>query len=192
MELDALDRLAADTFSGLVVRKDLVRQFRGQFPIPTYVIEFMLGRYCATTNEEEIAEGLDLVRKQLSSRTVRAGEEEGVKFRARDAGTVRIIDIITARLEAKTDSYLATLPSLRLNDIRIGDELVRENERMLTGGFYAEIDLGYDATIAQEQGGRPFYVNVVRPIQLSTSGILDRIVEGRAKLSTDQWKYLLL
>ena len=79
MELDSLDHLAADAFTGLVVRKDLVRQFRGQFPIPTYVVEFMLGRYCATTDDQEIAEGLELVRSQLSSRTVRAGEEEGIK-----------------------------------------------------------------------------------------------------------------
>jgi ATP-dependent Lon protease len=192
MELDALDRKAADAFAGLVVRKDLVRQFRGQFPVPTYVVEFMLGRYCATTDEQEIAEGLELVRTQLSSRTVRAGEEEGVKFKARDAGAVRIIDIVTARLEARSDSYLATLPSLRLNDVRISDPLVRENERMLTGGFYAEIDLGYDATIAQEKGGRPFQVNAVRPIQLSTRGILDRISEGRTELSTERWKDFLL
>jgi ATP-dependent Lon protease len=112
MELDALDRKAADAFTGLFVRKDLVRQFRGQFPVPTYVVEFMLGRYCATTDEQEIAEGLELVRTQLSSRTVRAGEEEGVKFKARDAGAVRLIDIITARLEARSDSYLATLCGL--------------------------------------------------------------------------------
>lgn len=192
MELDALDRLAAEAFKGLIVRKDLVRQFRGQFPVPTYVVEFMLGRYCATTDEQEIAEGVELVRGQLTSRTVRAGEDELVKSRARETGAVRVIDIVTARLDAKSDSYLATLPSLRLTDVRISDELVRENERMLTGGFYAEVDLGYDATIAQERGGRPFQVNAVRPIQLSTRGILDRIIEGRARLTTEQWKDLLL
>lgn len=190
--MDALDRLAAEAFKGLIVRKDLVRQFRGQFPVPTYVVEFMLGRYCATTDEQEIAEGLDLVRSQLSSRTVRAGEDELVKSRARETGATRVIDIVTARLDAKSDSYLATLPSLRLPDVRIADELVRENERMLTGGFYAEVDLGYDATIAQERGGRPFQVNAVRPIQLSTRGILDRIIEGRAQMTTAQWKDLLL
>jgi ATP-dependent Lon protease len=192
MELDALDRLAAEAFKGLIVRKDLVRQFRGQFPVPTYVVEFMLGRYCATTDEQEIAEGLELVRSQLTSRTVRAGEDELVKSRARETGATRVIDIVTARLDAKSDSYLATLPSLRLPDVRIADELVRENERMLTGGFYAEVDLGYDATIAQERGGRPFQVNAVRPIQLSTRGILDRIFEGRAQMTTAQWKDLLL
>jgi ATP-dependent Lon protease len=192
MELDALDRLAAEAFKGLIVRKDLVRQFRGQFPVPTYVVEFMLGRYCATIDEQEIAEGLELVRSQLTSRTVRAGEDELVKSRARETGATRVIDIVNARLDAKSDSYLATLPSLRLPDVRIADELVRENERMLTGGFYAEVDLGYDATIAQERGGRPFQVNAVRPIQLSTRGILDRIIEGRAQMTTAQWKDLLL
>jgi ATP-dependent Lon protease len=192
MELDDLDRLAADAFRGLIVRKDLVRQFRGEFPVPTYVVEFMLGRYCSTTDEAEIAEGLDVVRSQLSQRTVRAGEDELIKSRARETGASRVIDIISARLEAKSDSYLATLPSLRLTDVRLADEAVRENERMLTGGFYAEIDLGYDATIAQEKGGRPFQVNAIRPIQLSTRGILDRMNEGRAKMTTTQWKEFLL
>jgi ATP-dependent Lon protease len=192
MEMDELDRQAADAFRGLIVRKDLVRQFRGQFPVPTYVVEFMLGRYCATTDETEIAEGLELVRTQLSSRTVRAGEDELIKSRARETGAARVIDIITARLDAKSDSYLATLPSLRLTDVRLADETVRDNERMLTGGFYAEIDLGYDATIAQERGGRPFQANAVRPIQLSTRGILEKIAQGRAALSTRAWKDFLL
>ena len=192
MELDDLDRQAAEAFRGLLVRKDLVRQFRGQFPVPTYVVEFMLGRYCGTIDEQEIAEGLEVVRTQLSSRTVRAGEDELAKSRSRETGAARVIDIITARLDAKSDSYLASLPSLRLTDVRIADTLVRENDRILTGGFYAEIDLGYDATIAQEKGGRPFTVNAVRPIQVSTRDILAKISEGRAALSTDAWKRLLL
>ena len=192
MELDDLDRQAAEAFRGMMVRKDLVRQFRGQFPVPTYVVEFMLGRYCATTDEKEIAEGLEVVRNQLSTRTVRAGEDELIKSRSRETGATRVIDIITGRLDAKSDSYLATLPSLRLTDVRIGDELVRDNERMLTGGFYAEIDLGYDATIAQEKGGRPFQVNAIRPIQLSARGILEKVAEGRTSMSTEAWKDLLL
>lgn len=190
--LDELDRIAADAFRGLIVRKDLVRQFRGQFPVPTYVVEFMLGRYCATTDPDEIAEGLGIVRSQLSQRTVRAGEDELVKSRARETGAARVIDIITARLDARADCYLASLPSLRLTDVRIADEAVRENERMLTGGFYAELDLGYDATIAQERGGRPFQVNAIRPIQLSTRSVLDRINAGRAAMTTAQWMSFLL
>ncbi|MGO6746398.1 protease Lon-related BREX system protein BrxL [Rhizobium ruizarguesonis] len=190
--LDELDRKAAAAFPGHIVRKDLVRRFRGQFPVPTYVVEFMLGRYCASTESEEIEEGLQMVQSQLSDRTVRAGEEELFKSRARDRGSVRIIDIVTARLDAKTDSYLATLPSLRLNDVRIADKIVHDHERMLTGGFYAEVELGYDASIAQEKGGRPFEVMNLREIQLSTRDILDKIAVGRAQLTTADWKNFLL
>ncbi len=190
--LDDLDRKAADAFPGHIVRKDLVRRFRGQFPVPTYVVEFMLGRYCASTEPGEIEEGLQMVQAQLSDRTVRAGEEELFKSRARDRGAVRIIDIVTARLDAKTDSYLATLPSLRLTDVRIGDKIVRDHERMLTGGFYAEVELGYDASIAQEKGGRPFEVMTLREIQLSSRDILGKIAAGRAKLGAKEWKEFLL
>ncbi|GFZ86613.1 protease Lon-related BREX system protein BrxL [Sphingobium fuliginis] len=190
--LDSLDLKAANAFPGHIVRKDLVRRFRGQFPVPTYVVEFMLGRYCASTEPEEIEEGIQMVQSQLSDRTVRAGEEELFKSRARDRGAVRIIDIVTARLDAKTDSYLATLPSLRLNDVRIADKIVLDHDRMLTGGFYAEVELGYDASIAQEKGGRPFEVMSLREIQLSTRDILDKIAAGRAQLSTPEWKNFLL
>src|SRR5437773_1046344 len=96
LQLDALDAKAAAAFPGHIVRKDLVRRFRGQFPVPTYVVDFMLGRYAASTDPQEIAEGLEMVQSQLTDRTVRAGEEELFKARARDRGAVRIIDIITA------------------------------------------------------------------------------------------------
>ncbi len=190
--LDALDQKAANAFPGHIVRKDLVRRFRGQFPVPTYVVEFMLGRYCASTEPEEIEEGLQMVQSQLSDRTVRAGEEELFKSRARDRGSVRIIDIVTARLDSKTDSYLATLPSLRLKDVRIADKIVLDHDRMLTGGFYAEVELSYDASIAQEKGGRPFEVMSLREIQLSTRDILDKIAAGRTQLTTPEWKNFLL
>ena len=190
--MDTLDRKAAEAFPVHIVRKDLVRRFRGQFPIPTYVVEFMLGRYCASTDPTEIEEGIQMVQAQLSDRTVRAGEEELFKARARDRGSVRIIDIITARLDAKTDSYLVSLPSLRLNDVRVADKVVQDHERMLTGGFYAEVELGYDASIAQEKGGRPFEILSLREIQLSTRDILDKIASGRASLSTEEWKACLL
>src|SRR5918992_1429224 len=113
--LDDLDRLAAEAFEGYVVRKDLARRFQGLYPVPTYVGEFLLGRYCATTNEAEIEEGLEIVERLMRERTVRAGEEELFKSNAREHGSIRVIDLITARLDTATDSYLAELPSLRLN-----------------------------------------------------------------------------
>ena len=192
LELDSLDRLAAEAFDGFIVRKDLVRRFARQYPVPTYVCEFLLGRYCASTDPAEIQEGLAIVERQLSDRAVRSGEEELFKARARNSGSVKLIDIITARLDAKTDSYIASLPSLQLKDVAIDDTLVRDHERMLTGGFYAEVDLGYDAVIAQEKNGRPFCVSALRPIQLSKRDVLQTLYVGRRKFDTAGWKRFLL
>lgn len=192
MQLDDLDRKAAEAFEGFLVRKDLVRQFARQFPVPTYVVEFLLGRYCATTDEAEIAEGLSIVQRQLSERTVRAGNEELIKSTAREKGQVKIIDIVSARLDAKTDSYVAELPSLKLKDVRIDADKVREHQRMLTGGFYAEVTLGYDATIALEKGGRPFGVEGLRAIQLSKNDVLEVMAGAREKFTSAEWKDLLL
>jgi ATP-dependent Lon protease len=191
MQLDDLDQNATKAFEGYVVRKDLVRTFSRQFPVPTYVVEFLLGRYCATTDESEIQEGLEIVQRQLSDRTVKAGDEELFKAHAREKGSVKIIDIITARLDSKTDSYLVTLPSLRLNDVRVAPEVVSSNERMLTGGFYAEVTLGYDASIAQEKNGRPFSVEGLRAIQLSRRDVLEVMSQGREQFTTSQWRDLL-
>ena len=190
--MDQIDKKAASSLDGFLVRKDLVRTFSRQFPVPTYVVEFLLGRYCASTEQEEIDEGLEIVQRQLKSRTVKAGEEELFKARARENGEVKIIDLITARLDVKTDSYIATLPSLRLTDVRISPVLVSEHERMLTGGFYAEINLNYDAAIAQENKGRPFGVESLREIQLSKRDVLDILGETRKSFSTDEWKKFLL
>jgi ATP-dependent Lon protease len=190
--LDELDLLASRTFDGFVVRKDLVRTFSRQFPVPTYVVEFVLGRYCASTNEDEINEGLEIVERQLSSRAVRAGEQELFKARAREKGSVKIIDMISARLDAKSDSYLAELPSLMLKDVRISAELANSHERMLTGGFYAEVEVAYDATIAQENGGRPFGVESLREIQMSRRDCLEVLATARKEFSTAQWKAFLL
>lgn len=191
IEMDQLDIKAASVLDGYLVRKDLVRTFGHQFPVPTYVVEFMLGRYCASTNQEEIDEGLEIVQRQLKSRTVRAGEEELFKARARENGEVKIIDLITARLDDKTDSYIAALPSLRLTDVRISPELANEHERMMTGGFYAEINLNYDAAIAQENKGRPFGIESLREIQLSKRDVLDILAEARKDFTTDEWKEFL-
>ena len=190
--MDELDELVARSFEGYVVRKDLARSFKGRHPVPEYVAEFLLGRYCASTDETEIQEGLNIVELQMRNRTVRAGEEELFKSRARELGSVKLIDIITGRLDPRSDSYQATLPSLRLNDVRISPEFVSAHERMLTGGFYAEIQLTYDATVAEERGGKPFGVESLRPIQLSKRGMLEDLAAGREAFTTEQWKHLLL
>lgn len=192
VSLDSIDRRLAEAFEGFVVKKDLANRFKGGYPVPTYVGEFLLGRYCATTDPEEIEEGLAVVRRLLADRTVRAGEEELFKSRARERLTVKLIDLVKVRLDAKSNAYLAELPSLALRDVRIGDALVRANERLLTGGFYAEIDLDYDSVIAEESGGKPFGIAALRPIQMSTRDGVARLAAGREQFTTEEWKEVLL
>ena len=187
LELDRLDKLAASAYDGFLVRKDLVRKYSRQYPVPTYVVEFLLGRYCASVDEHEIAEGLTIVEQQLQDRTVRTGQEELFKARAKETGSIKLIDIIKARLDAKNDCYVAELPSLNLRDVRIADAMVRDNERMLTGGFYAEVTLSYDGIIAQQQGGRPFGIDALRPIQMSKADILDIYGKGRRGFTAQEW-----
>jgi ATP-dependent Lon protease len=190
MELDKIDHIAAKAFEGYIVRKDLLEQFRKTYPVPTYVIEFLLGKYCATIDEREIQEGLEIVKRQLADLTIRPGEEEYFKSKAREKGSIKLIDIITAKLA--DDRHVAYLPSLRLNKIRIADELVYANDRMLTGGFYAEIELEYDASIAEENGGSPFGVVSLRPIQLSQRNVLDILYKGRENFTLEEWKDFLI
>ena len=192
LELDRLDRRAAEAFDGYLVRKDLVRKYSRQYPVPTYVVEFLLGRYCATTDEQEIEEGLEIVERQLADRTVRTGEEELFKARAREKGAIKLIDIVKAKLDTRTDSFVAELPSLGIKGVRIEDSLVKQHERMLTDGFYAELTLSYDAAIAQEKSGRPFAIDSLRAIQLSKADVLETLRRGRRALTRDEWWRLLL
>ena len=191
IELDQIDKKAASVLDGYLVRKDLVRTFSRQFPVPTYVVEFMLGRYCASTDQEEIDEGLEIVQRQLKSRTVRAGEEELFKAKALETGEVKIIDLVTARVDNKGE-YVVSLPSLRLTDVRISSELVNQHERMLTGGFYAELGVTFDVAIAQEAKGRPFGITSLREIQLSKRDVLETLSNARAEFTSEEWKLFLL
>lgn len=191
MNLDALDQLASSAFDGYVVRKDLVRRYSRQFPVPTYVVEFLLGRYCATVDEVEIEEGLKIVQRQLEDRVVREGEAELFKARAREKGSAKLIDVVKARLDQKNDCFLVELPSLQLRDVRIGDTLVHENERMLTDGFYAEITLTYNAAMLEEKRS-PFGIESLRAIQLSKPDVLDVLKRGREQFSIEHWKEFLI
>ncbi|SBW85151.1 hypothetical protein PVE_P0108 (plasmid) [Pseudomonas veronii 1YdBTEX2] len=191
MELDLLDNKAASTFEGYIVRKDLVRTFARQFPVPTYVVEFMLGRYCASTDPVEIEEGLEIVQRQLSDRTVRAGEEELFKARAYKTGSAKLIDIVSVRFVEKEGGYLASLPSLNLSRVRIPDKVVDDNERLLTGGFYAEVTLTYDSVIAEEKGNA-FGIAELRPIQMSNRNVLDVMSAARTQFSSEEWRDFLV
>ena len=191
MTMDHLDEVAVKALDGYLVRKDLVRKFSKQFPVPTYVVEFLLGRYCASTDEAEIAEGLELVQKSLQNKAVSNGNEELFKAHAREKGKIKIIDLVTAKLDSRKDVYVAKLPSLQLDDVRISRDLVMANERMLTGGFYAEVTLEYDKAMT-DQHMNPFGIAEIREIQLSKADVLQTLCEARKAFTTEEWKAFLL
>ncbi len=190
-ELDELDRLANEAFPGLVVRKDLLRRMRSAFGVPAFVIEFLLGKYCASTDEEAIREGLEFVRETLSSKYVKPDEREAVKSAIKQHTTYEIIDKISVRLVETHDKYWARLSNLDLDYINIEESEVRAHDRLLMGGIWAEIKLRYDDSFVFKNQNRPFFVESIRPIQLSTRNI-ERYVEGRRRFTRDQWLDLLM
>jgi ATP-dependent Lon protease len=191
IQLDDLDRLAAEVFPGLVVRKDLLRRMRSAFGVPAFVIEFLLGKYCASTDEEAIREGLEFVRETLSTKYVKPHERESVKSAIKQHTTYEVIDKISARLVETHDKYWARLGNLDLDYINIGEQDIRTHDRLLMGGIWAEVTLRYDDGYIFKGQNRPFFVDSIRPIQLSTRNV-DRFIEGRRRFTRDQWLDLLM
>src|SRR5689334_11967059 len=189
--LDDLDKLATEAFPGLVVRKDLLRRMRSAYSVPAFVIEFLLGKYCASTDDEVIEEGLGFVNQTLSAKYVKPDEREAVKSTIKQHTTYEIIDKISVRLIETHDKYWARLTSLNLDYINIEDSLVREHDRLLLGGIWAEITLRYDDTYVFRGQNRPFFVEKIRPIQLSTRNV-EGFAAARRRFTRDQWLDLLL
>ena len=191
IELDDLDRLANEAFPGLVVRKDLLRRMRSSFGVPAFVIEFLLGKYCASIDEAAINEGLEFVRETLASKYVKPDERESVKSAIKQHTTYEVIDKVSVKLVETHDKYWASLSNLNLDYINIDDRLVHEHDRLLMGGVWAEVALRYDDTFIFKGQNRPFFIDSIRPIQLSNRNI-EGYVTARKRFSRDQWLDLLM
>lgn len=191
IELDELDRLANDAFPGLVVRKDLLRRMRSSFGVPAFVIEFLLGKYCASIDEDAINEGLEFVRETLASKYVKPDERESVKSAIKQHTTYEVIDKVSVKLVETQDKYWASLSNLNLDYINIDDRLVHEHDRLLMGGVWAEVALRYDDSFIFKGQNRPFFIDSIRPIQLSNRN-LEGYVTGRKRFTRDQWLDLLM
>jgi ATP-dependent Lon protease len=189
--LDELDQLANEVFPGLVVRKDLLRRMCSAFSVPAFVIEFLLGKYCASTDEETINEGLEFVRETLTSKYVKPDEREAVKSAIKQYTSYEVIDKISVQLVETHDKYWARLANLNLDYINIEESEVRSHDRLLMGGIWAEIALRYDDSFIFRNQNRPFWVEHIRPIQLSSRNI-DNFIAGRKHFTRDQWLDLLL
>ena len=189
--LDELDQKLADAFPGRIVRKDLVRQTKSGFNVPVYVLEYLLGQYCASTDPDIVARGLDYVRETLSRNYVRADESEKVKAITRQKGRHRILDKVKARLDTNVDHFWAELVNLGVKDALIADHIVHENDKLLVGGIWALVDLSYDPEFQERGVTRPFAVERLKPIQQSSTDLGD-FLAARAHFSTDEWMDVLL
>lgn len=189
---DPLDQKVLGTFPGKVVRKDLVGPLKGEFNVPTYVLEFLLGRYCSSPDPDVVEEGLREVRRTLTDNYVRPDAPELFKSQVRERGTYRVIDKIRVRLYETEDKYWAELVNLGVNHVHIGEEWLRRYDRLLAGGIWAVAELEYDPLQSDNRGNtRPFVIRQVRPIQLAGVG-LDEVRERRGLFSRDEWRDLLL
>lgn len=191
IQLDALDILATEAFPGMVVRKDLLRRMRSSFGVPAFVIEFLLGKYCASTDDAAINEGLQFVRETLASKYVKPDERESVKSAIKQHTTYEIIDKVSVKLVETHDKYWASISNLNLEYINIDDRLVQEHDRLLMGGVWAEITLRYDDSFIFKGQNRPFFIDAIRPIQLSNRNV-ENYVAGRKRFTRDEWLDLLM
>jgi len=190
--LDTLDKKALEHFPGRVVRKDLVGSLRGQLNVPAYVLEYLLGKYCASADREVIEAGMKEAKRILVEHYVRPDQAEWFKSRVREQGDHRVIDKVKVRLVETEDKYWASLVNLQIDRVHISEELVKEYERLLVGGVWAVIDLAYDPQMVHKGEVRPFLIRELRPIQLASGEILAEVKEKRSYFSREEWMDLLL
>lgn len=191
--LDDLDRKLAGAFPGRVVRKDLVKKLKVGFSIPVYVLEYLLGKYCSSTDSAEIEEGLKLVKSAIAERIVRGDESELVKARLQRSGSLKLIDLVTATFDEKVQGgkFWARLATCGLDKVHVSHELVHANERLLTGGVWANVELLYDDTLTGDGTIRPFVLHRFAPIQIASAN-LDEFIEARRQFTREEWIDVLM
>jgi ATP-dependent Lon protease len=191
--IDALDQKLVDAFPGRVVRKDLVHKLKVGFSVPVYVLEYLLGKYCSSTDESEIAQGLQLVKQAIADRVVRADQGELLKARLKRTGSMKLIDLVTVTFDEKDQGgkYWARLATAGLEKVHIEEKLVEKHERVLTGGVWANVELAYDETLLHGGVTRPFVLLRMQPIQVA-SARLEEWVAARQGFTREEWADVLL
>ena len=179
-----LQQKVMNAFIGKVVRKDLAFLVKGGLPVPTYVLEYLLGQYCASDDEEVINEGLEKVKQVIKNNYVHRAEAESVKGIIRENGKHRIIDKVTVVLNEKDDEYHATFANLGLSGVPIGTEYVRKNPKLLSGnGVWCIVTIGY---ISGESIKVRWEIQNLKPIQVSNID-LQEYIDQRQNFTTDEW-----
>ena len=179
-----LQQKIMDAFIGKVVRKDLAFLVKGGLPVPTYVLEYLLGQYCASDDEEAIELGLQKVKDVIQNNYVHRADAESVKGTIRERGSHRIIDKVTVVLNEKTDEYQASFANLGLSGVPIGTQYVTSNPKLLSGnGVWCIVTMGY---ISGDSIRVRWDIQTLKPIQISNIDLQDYI-DQRKKFTTDEW-----
>lgn len=189
MEKTELDKKINDVFPGLVVRKDLVKSIRSNAPVPGYVLEYLLGMYCATDDEATIADGIEQVREILRVHYVNRNEAELIKSKIKEKGHHKIIDCVSVELNAQGGIYEMAFQNLGIKKVPVDVQTVKNNKKLLVGGVWCMIDVQYD--IVEEKGVSPWSIRSLKAIQMSGFD-KESYLASRGKMSSDEWVDSLL
>jgi len=176
-------------FTGKVVRKDLTSLVKGNAVVPSYVLEYLLGQYCAVNDEEIIASGIEKVKEIIRNNFVQKSEAEQVKSTIREKGSFKIIDKVNVTLNEKNDSYEAAFENLSITKVKVPDETVKKHQKLLSGGgVWSILQISYDRS---DDAANRWIIESLKPIQVS--GVdLDEYREKRTQFSTEEWLDLLM
>lgn len=187
--MNFLDQKINQHFAGLVVRKDLVKLVKGNAIVPSYVLEYLLGQYCATADEESIRSGIDTVRDILARHYVHRNEAGLVRSTIRERGRHKVIDKISVDLNEKRDAYEATFSNLGIKQVLVDADTVKRHPKLLVGGVWCIADVSYEYT--ESRADVPWILESIKPIQLSSFD-MDGYLAARRAFSTDEWIDLLV
>ena len=184
-----LDKKLNEHFGGKVVRKDLTKLVKGNAIVPTYVLEYLLGQYCATDDEETINHGVETVKNIIAKHFVHRDEAQLIKSTIRDKGSHRIIDKVSVKLNEQHDRHEAYFANLGLKKVVINDEFIKSYRKLLSGGVWCLITMGYVGT--DERDGSPWIIEDLKPIQISDSNI-DEFKKSRKHFTKNEWIDVLI
>lgn len=187
--MNGLDQKINTHFPGLVVRKDLVKTVKGNAIVPSYVLEYLLGQYCATSDEPTIQTGIETVKEILAKHYVHRNEAGLVRSNIKEKGRYKVIDKISVDLNDKKDVYEAQFSNLGIKEVLVDSGTVKKHPKLLVGGVWCIADLEYEFT--EDKSASPWILSTLKPIQLSHFDF-DSYVEARKQFTTDEWIDLLV
>lgn len=184
-----MDEKLNRSFAGKVVRKDLTKLVKGNAIVPTYVLEYLLGQYCATDDEETIIQGVETVKSIISKHFVHRDEAQIIKSTIREKGSHRIIDKVSVKLNDRQDRYEASFANLGLARIPISDEIIKQHQKLLSGGVWCILTLAYMPS--DERDHIPWIIEDLKPIQISNIDV-NEYKKERPNFTKEEWIDLLM